>query len=404
MFHIICIEKNDVKNVPQSLLYNYDWAWKTIVYGFSGDIENIIKLKRCFPTIKESMDSANPPIIYGSGIQANAGDAKTTDLIGLPLLDSKNGIDHFLINFNENNIFSAPEIHRTRNINLFNPPHCFTAKGLNCNNFKMRSAYSDKKMICKEAIYVIKSEEEQKDILLNLVGLLNSSLYAYLNLMIGSSLGIEREQRLMTEVLSFPYIYSQQLAEKVEKIQKANIILNCENQPEIEHIDKLIFDAIGLNDNPFVDYAISIQIPELANSDATLAHKKVSAEDLKKYSDCFVKQFSELYNPYGKYAHIILYPDVNNQYSIFELYVKDSKPEEEITVSSEISKDKKLLSKFSVHSYNDKIYELRDVIHFSDNSFFIIKSNMYKNWHPAIAEIDLADVISQIMFSDGGDE
>ena len=35
---------------------------------------------------------------------------------------------------------------------------------------------------------------------------------------------------------------------------------------------------------------------------------------------------------------------------------------------------------------------------------YIIKPNRYKYWHPAIAKIDLADVVDQIMHANGGAE
>lgn len=198
----------------------YDWAWKTIVYGFSGDVENIIKLKERFPTIKQVTKAATPPLC-GSGIQDHLGDAQdATALLGLPLLDSDDGVDHFSINFSESNTFQNQKIHRVRNRELFNPPHCFTAKGLNCSNYKMRSVFSDKQLVCRETMYVIKGNDSQEDILYNLVGLFNSSFFSYLNLMVGSSLGIEREQRFMTEVLSFPYTFSKQTADQVRNIQE----------------------------------------------------------------------------------------------------------------------------------------------------------------------------------------
>ena len=406
LFHVICIEKNDVKTIPQMLLYEYDWAWKTIVYGFSNDIENILRLKRDFPTIKSILKAAKPPMIFGAGIQDHLGDAQdATDLMGLPLLDSDDGVNHFFLYLDANNVFCKSKIHRVRNRELFNPPHCFTAKGLNCNNFKMRSAYSDKEMVCRETMYIIKGVEKQKDILLNLVGLFNSSFFSYLNLMIGSSVGIEREQRFMSEVLSFPYVFSQSIVGKVKSIQadKAKLF-NMEDNSKVECLDKVILSSFGLECNKYIDYAINISIPELTGTNMDSVYKKVSIGDLKEYSKCFIKQFSLIYNPSNKYVSVTLYPNIRNYYAVFELHINDSKPVTEILIANEADDEKKLLAKFSVYEHNDKFYQIRDVIHFSTNSLFIIKPNFYKNWHPAVAEIDLADVIDQIMSTSGGDE
>ena len=111
-----------------------------------------------------------------------------------------------------------------------------------------------------------------------------------------------------------------------------------------------------------------------------------------------------VYNPSNKYVSVTLYPDIRNYYTVFELHINDNKPATEILIANEADDEKKLLAKFSVYEHNDKFYQIRDVIHFGTNSLFIIKPNFYKNWHPAIAEIDLADVIDQIMSTSGGDE
>lgn len=406
LFHVLCIEKNDVKNISQAMLYEYDWAWKTIVYGFSNDIENIIRLKRHFPTINKSLESEMPPLLCGSGIQANPGDAQdATGLIGLPLLDSDDGVDHFSLYLDESNVFCQPKIHRVRNRELFNPPHCITAKGLNCDNYKMRSAYSDREMVCKETMYIIKGTDEQKDILLNLVGLFNSSFFSYLNLMLGSSVGIERAQRFMNQVLSFPYIFSQQIVEKVKSIQtdKAELFKVKDNS-KIEYLDKIILSGFGLEHNEFVDYAINVSIPELAGANNESAYRRVSDNDLKEYSQCFIKQFSAIYHPCNKSVSVTLYPNIGHHYAIFELQIKDGEAMTETFVKNKVDDEKKLFAKFSMYEYNDRFYQIRDVIHFGTDSFFIIKPNFYKNWHPAVAELDLADVVEQIMSDSGGDE
>lgn len=406
LFHVICIEKNDVKFIPQALLYNYDWAWKTIVYGFTHDIENIIDLNKRFSTIKSALKSATPPIIHGGGIQDHLGDAKdSTNLIGMPLLDSKKGLDHFSISIDENNIFRKSKIHRVSKRELFAPPHCIVAKGLNCENYKMRAAYSDKQMICKDTMYIIKGTEEQIDILFNLVGLFNSSFYAYLNLMIGSSTGIEREQRFMNDVLSFPFIFSKTVAEKTKSIQtEFKVLQDVDNYEEIDCLDKSILESFGLENDKFVNYAITVSIPELTGTNKESVYKKVSIDDMKKYSECFFNQFSKIYNSYGKYVSITLYPNIGNNYAVFELQLKDGEPRNEILISNETDDEKKCFSKFSLYEHNDNFYQIRDVLHFNTDSFFILKPNFYKNWHPAIAELDLADVVEQIMSASGGDE
>ena len=64
---------------------------------------------------------------------------------------------------------------------------------------------------------------------------------------------------------------------------------------EIENLDNLVLQEFGLKDNKFIDYAIKIQIPELTNIDIESIYRKVSSEELVDYSECFKKQFADIY-------------------------------------------------------------------------------------------------------------
>ncbi|MBR8822434.1 hypothetical protein IX293_000690 [Fusobacterium necrophorum] len=408
LFNVIVIERNDIKYVTQDMLMRFDWAWKTIVYGFSNDLTLIMKLKKRFCTISNAIEKQDPSIIMGAGVEYQDGDKQdASHLLNKRLLDSKKGVDHFFVNSNNTTLFSKTKVHRPRERALFEPPYVITPTGVNCTNYKLRAAFSDETFICKKTMYIIKGSEEQRTFFMNLVGLLNSSLYSYLNLMLGTSIGIEREQRFMGEILEFPYIFSEDIANKTEHIQsekKKNDFLRLSDLDfEIENLDNLVLQEFGLKNNKFIDYAIKIQIPELTNTDIENIYRKISAEELVDYSECFKKQFAAIYKRVEKHIEIKLYHNVLNRFSIFELVVLDEKSDTTIDLVDNIDDDKVLLSRFCVFSHNDKFHQIRDVIHFSDNSFFIIKPNFYKYWHPAIAELDLSDVMEQIMES-GGDE
>ena len=408
LFNVIVIERYDIKYVAQNMLMRFDWAWKTIVYGFSTDLTLIMKLKNRFCTISNAIEKQEPPIIMGAGVEYQDGDKQdASHLLNKRLLDSYKGVDHFFVNSNKTTLFSKSKVHRPREKALFSPPYVLIPTGVNCNNYKLRAAFSDETFVCKKTMYIIKGSEEQRPFFMNLVGLLNSSFYSYLNLMLGTSIGIEREQRFMGEILEFPYIFSEDIAHKTEHIQsekkKDEFLCLSDLDSEIENLDNLVLQEFGLKDNKFIDYAIKIQIPELTNKDIENIYRKVSAEELVDYSECFKKQFTAIYKRVEKHIEIKLYHNVLNRFSIFELAVLDGKSDTTIDLVDNIDDDKVLLSRFCVFSHNDKFHQIRDVIHFSDNSFFIIKPNFYKYWHPAIAELDLSDVMEQIMES-GGDE
>jgi type I restriction-modification system DNA methylase subunit len=409
LFNIIVVEKYDVKFIGQKLLLQNDWAWKTIVFGLNGDLDIILRLKTQYPAINNALAKLIPNLVTGAGVQDHAGDKKDSQyLMGMPMLDSEKGVDHFYVNSSNTTVFTKSEIHRPRDRRLFQPPYCLTAKGLDCSNYTMRSAYSEDRFICKETIYVIKGELSQKSFLLNLVGLFNSTLFAYFNFMLGSSVGIEREQWFMEEVLQFPYVFNKAIAEKTGQIQSLKGHFTLENveliEAEIESLNSLIINEYGLSDNPFVDYALNIQIPQLTGSSDADIYRSVNTDDMLVYSKYFDDYFSMVYEKTAKYISIILYPDVAKNYAVFELLVNDTPPLEKIKVSEIVDDNKILLARFSVFKVNDFFYQIRDIAYFEESSFFIIKSNYYKNWHPAIAQLDLSEIIDQILSREGGDQ
>lgn len=409
LFHVICVEKKDIKYVSQLFLHNYDWAWKAIVYGYSRDLENILKLKSGYQTLKDAISEQEPKIIMGAGIEYQDGDGKdATHLFGKKLLDSKKGVDHFFINSSAVSDFNKPKIHRPRDNRLFDPPYLLTPKGIDCTNFKLKAAYSEESFLAKTTMYIIKGSKEQRNFLINLVGLMNSSLYAYLNLLLGTSVGIEREQRFMDEVLKYPYVYSEEIIEKVDRIQKELEQMNSQMfqvyavEDDIRQLDEIVLAEARLAEDNFVDYAVNIQIPELTSSDSSQAYRKVCAEDLKEYSKYFLKYFSAIYKDDYRISATV-YPAVGINYAVFELCITAKQGESGITVANLADDEKFFLTKFAVYEHNDKFYQIRDVIHFGTDSFFIIKPNIYKNWHPAMAELDFADVIEEIMSAFEGD-
>ena len=114
--------------------------------------------------------------------------------------------------------------------------------------------------------------------------------------------------------------------------------------------------------------------------------------------------FKNIFNKSGKYIKIVLYPNVKGIYSIFELIISDQKTDEVIEVEDNIEGNRELLTRFMISKHTDMFYQIKDVINFEENSFYIIKTNEFKNWHPAMAKIDLTEVIDDMLSGNGGDK
>ncbi len=78
--------KNRYKNIQQDILYRYDWAWKTCVYGNSWDIDIITMLKRKFPKIEDVINKNK--LKTGAGITDTNGKYDAKDYIGKNMIES----------------------------------------------------------------------------------------------------------------------------------------------------------------------------------------------------------------------------------------------------------------------------------------------------------------------------
>lgn len=405
LFNIILIEKDDIKYVSQAFLNENDWAWKTILYGTNYDVGIIKKLKSNYPTINEIIEDNN--FISQTGISANDGEKDSTKYIGKKLINSDNGIDHFMINTNNLTIFEKEKIYRVGNEEQFEPPYCLFKKGVNIENYKNRSVYTEQEIMYLNGITCIKGKEEDKEVLKNITGLLNSSLYAYLNLMLSASVGVEREQIFIEEIKKYPYIYDSNISNIVDKIQKEKQNFNMKTTRNddklIEQLDNTILEKFNLLDNEFINYAINVQIP-IMNCKKSHTMRIVNENELKTYARYFQEYFNRIFKGSNKNIKVVLYPKVKSIYSIFELIISETETDEQIEIMNNIDSNKELLSRFMINKTTDNFYQIKNVINFEENSFFIIKTREFKNWHPAMAKLDLEEVIDEMLSGNGGEE
>lgn len=404
LFNIIMIEKNDYKFIPQHLLLENDWGWKTIVFGYTNDFYTIKHLKKSFDSVMKVINEQH--LKYGTGIRVADGDKQDAKhLKGRWLIDALHGVKPFQINSERGYYFEKDKIHRPKVDKqfLFNAPFTLIKKGFDIKTYKFRAAYSEENFLYTDAITGICGNK--KDVLLSFVGLFNSSFYAYLNLMLGSSSGIEREQGFPTEVFQYPAIVDEEISNLVERIQVAvktekNMFNNVyESERLVAELDLLILEKFGLSNNLFVDYALNVQIPLIANNQLTW--DKVNFQQLTSYATIFIEYFNKIFTIDEKFVVAKLYRNIMGHYSAMELIFQDSRPDSSI-IEVEENDDAymSLVSNIMINKVNDLFYQMRDVISFKDNSFFILKSDENKNWHPAMAKLDLADVLDSIFKGD----
>lgn len=136
-------------------------------------------------------------------------------------------------------------------------------------------------------------------------------------------------------------------------------------------------------------------MPESAKLDTDMI--KVSLQQLGSYADIFINFFNKIFAEDEKYIVTKIYKNIVGHYCALEFVFQDTKPVSQIVEIAECDNAYvSLASKFMLSEVNDLFYQMRDVVNFEENSFVILKTDEDKNWHPAMAKLDLADVLDSI--------
>lgn len=395
LFGIIMIEPDDIKYVKQTLLLENDDLWKILVYGGYWDFELLNNMREKFSDIKDVASEHN--LIMKKGLQDNDGDRKdSSHLVGKSILDSEEALDHFYLNENACTIFNKDKIHRPRNPEIYNAPYVLFKKGLDCADYSIRAVYVEKDFLYRETINCIKGTEKDKKILLNLCGLLNSSLFSYFNLMLGSSAGIEREQIFLEELGDYPYVYSDELVELVQTMLQADSIEDKEKL-QVE-LNQCVLKMYGLQDNFFVDYVLSTQIPMLCG---TYQEKKCDVKMMKEYVSILSKLWDEHFGQSEIYYSITIYSDIKGKFAAIRVKLSFENSVGDICIVDNVNEEVNLFTDFMIYQLNDCFYQTKNVVEFSEDSFVIVKPIEAKNWHSAMAVKDGYKVLNAVLLGKG---
>lgn len=415
LFKVFTINRNDFKKVSQNQLKRYDYLWKILVYGNYLDFNLIKRLNDYYPTIDETIKEKC--FIYGQGIQIGGGNKNdVTKYLGKKFIDARSDIDSFWINYSTKNKWIAKEVHRARIDELFKAPMILISKGFK-NNFRAVSTYCEEDVIFTDALTSIKAFDKSNiNTLKIIVGILNSSLFAYVNLQTFSSSGIEREQAHNREKFQLPFIYNLDISICTDKILnlKSNLMsegaflrgnkLLSEYTNELTKLDSIVLSAFSFSDQEksLIDYSNNITVPILMKHQG---YEKLNipislnSNMLTEFANLFLDKFKNVYEEVG------LKLIVEIQYSrhiigMFFKLVSLENNSRDISLN-EINRDKILTKIFSlgIEKVTDRLFLQKDIRGFEKDGFYIIKPNENRLWHKAIAYLDLNEFSDAIMIS-----
>ena len=404
-FKTLVIEKRDVQRVRQGLFLEYDWLFKVLVYGNILDFYLIKRLKDTnrYCTVasiseKYKIESAQGVII---GKKDKINDMHS-DLIGVPFLDTQEGmLQKFYCIINEKYTWKEEKVTRERKRKVFDPPGLLIKSGIN-TDLGLTSAYNTDLVVFTDSITVFKSNIGNEGILKNLSAYLNSDFFRYYLLLLGSSAAKEREQIFDEEIHTFPFFESDDivtLVTQIEQVKKEihnpNTILTLDLQIQeealIRKLNEDILETYNLNqeEKALVNYALNVSIPIWKNFGQSNAILKITEnqakEELSQYAQVFYNFFKPRFsNNFGVEVY-----HANSSIAV-RFFHTDERVETPISFyfNQENHIFNHIFKAISLEKVSQDLFIQKDIRGFDKNSFYIIKPNERKCWHPAVAYLD----------------
>lgn len=405
---LIVIEKNDIKQIKQQYFILYDYLWKIMLYGNVLDFYLIKRLKEEYDSLNQVIEKNNLDLPR-QGFQLGGGDQNDgTHLLGKPYLDTKKkALKRFFINETSCENWEIDTLHRPRTKEVFQPPYVLLKKGFSKQDFSLVSTYTENEFVFTDSITAIRGNSKTKDLLKSITGCLNSSLFSYHFLLQGSSAGVEREQGHNKEDrFELPICINKKIVQQVDKIQTLHIKLNSELMKNLnieekvtfeeESLNEIILESFGLSiiEKSLIDYSINVTIPQINNHNKPIA--KTTEKQLKEYAQIFANHFGKRWNGNPEFFEVDIY--YNDHIVGINFKVVNSKPKQKIKLFQNKNTDKLLsLIKIGEEKISDRFFKQRDIRGFNKSSFYVIKSNQYKNWHPAVAYGDLSEFVEAML-------
>jgi len=420
MFKVLSVCSNDIQEVQQDRLKNYDWLWKVLVYGSYLDF-NLIKRLKEKPSIKSIIADDNR-FISATGITFSKEKAKydASGLRGMDFVDAY-GVENFFINPQKVTPFQKDRLGRIRNTkkDIFCAPMLLCRHGLDTKKLIFKSAISYKDVIFKKSLLSIKAYREgDTNILKNIACIFASDISSYLSIQTFSSVGIERENAKEFEILSLPYVaLDKDYYETLEGLYKLrdqkekSMLLNAN---ELYNIDKTIEDEsntcnsniknmlnLTVVDDDIVDYALNVSRTIIHINSAGIEKKKelmhncplfkaLNAQDtiLKDYAQVYIDRFANSFNRNGKRFTVeILYSKqvIGMYFKVIDenMFIND------IVYTSDNEDLLPTIIALTSQKLTDALFVQKDVWGFEKEYFYIFKPNEKRLWHKAIAYLDV---------------
>jgi len=423
LFRAIVIEKYDYKKIRQKTLLK-DWVWKVLLYGNLLDY-NFFEYylnRDDLITIKDFNDNNN--LIFGTGYKIAQKYARNSiDELKNKLVVKGDYLQNFLIYKEGLQIFEKeyPNIKLVDGkgvLEVYNAPHLLIKRGI---KKKSVNVFSDFSCVFPNTVYGLYSKDKNPAILKALSIIFSSSLFSYLMLFKSAQWGIERNEVQKNTYESIPVInLSNNLIDKLSvlydklevsakndfkklldsqlireenfkdvksALKKYNKLINSDLRYNFDKEIYKIFE-IDKEEEALIDYALNVTIPLFDNEKKPFSGLNQDSKTIKEYINVFFEQNENFAKRINHYFCAEVFFDKRN-YITINFKFEENKPKELITFhnnSESYFSIEKILS--SPENISENIFIQKDIKGINEKSFYVIKPNEYKNWHPALAYLD----------------
>lgn len=419
LFKIFSLTRNDIQRVQQEHLKRYDWLWKVLVYGSYLDFLFVKRLKKR-PTITDVIQKRH--FIQKQGIKEKDKNKEIdiSSLVGLNYIKTGNVLKYHIINDGEEwKKAKVGYIYRDKRQNivtdLYKAPVLLVTGGTK-DDLRAVSAISYLDGIFKSSLTGVKGLDNRAiPILRNISGVLNSSFFAYYNLLTFSSSGIEREETHDTEKFGVPYCSG--LANTVKIIEnRAAEFYNAtmrdaykERQMnlKIDSLEDKICNGFDCSDveRDLIDYALQVSIPLAVKSkgyQCVFDAMPLNAKMLRDYASVYINHFAKSFNRNGKRFVV----EILHSNSVIGMYFKviDEKKFTKEIVQRKDDIVLSIMARLSSEKITEELFVQKDIRGFERDYFYIFKPNEKRLWHKAIAHLDVEEFADAMLRVGGGNE
>lgn len=438
LFKIIAIEKLDYKKIYQEV-FEKDFAWKAFLYGNILDYKFLDRVHEGeYTNLKQFVKDKK--LVFGTGYVLSETNAEfdADVLLEKPLMNEKKLLPFYttrsaLKTFSE----TYPDIKKVDHTGypeIYLNPHIIIRQGV---NKRVIASLLDYDAVFPKALFGIHSQKDKK-IITFLSSYFSSSFTSYLLFNIAPRWGVERDvidkknfealpipelksgivetinkkyKELIEQTkLEYEQVYNETLKEQegfmsdysnkeefLKKVREVTTKRLVEENKFEGYFDDIIYKLFDVDneEQSLIDYTLNVSVPLFRQKEKIKKRenpfRNVSKTEIENYINVFFEKNQSFLDWKGIFMTAEVYFDKRN-YIIVNFKYETEKPTDKIVYPKHNERQDKFIflsNLFALpENISDNLFMQKDLRGFEKTSFYVIKPNEFKNWHPAVAYLD----------------